>query len=826
MYTYDKERKMRNSRQKAINSYIWLSVVAIALLIIDVWLCLDLSRQKIDLLQQVTDWGTKGNWNIILIYAIVSIIWFSLGKVLELFVYRFIYPIIGVCGLNTVFLLLVNNKAYSQCNYFFENIWKMFRNIVGSPFLFGLLIIVAIIVIILAFFRKIVDVIFGSMFFVVESILDLASFEGVAKIMAFIACCIMYQFSFSKLILWNSSWGLWGGLTVLAFIIYLLWNLHITKGVVVKEDVIIRGRRKNANIAMRILKDITSGMIISLLVYYIMSVLYTYVLEKWTHLLHLKIIDFDVQEIFFTELSLVFLVISFVTLLANKTDTVYWVDVIQYRLVKPNHSSIVDISSYIFANLILSLIAFVFPALSDLIMVSFIITIVLLGFLSIKLLISFFGVEHLKEELKKEYQMALEYRKLICEIQYEIENPYTFSFVGDKNPYETMSLGEFGSRHPMETNELQSLHDSLLRGEDVKGRKLWKKSSYRKLLYYARKFNYQVDKYEVMRDGLYSNTIKCIDEYKVNEICEQILFLLQYKEYEYAFDCMEKVIEQSPMFFLELFNDSLNEIERDKEIMSFLDRKLFELLSDKNNMHLLNNGKCKKAIKCMSNWVSGHIEGPDMEAQLEYAIKHKSSFLIAIIYKAGFLRPVHEMILEENRKMQGMRLQREEICWNGVLRHAFSKDKGIKLIVELMKQDLFECAYETMKEYKRFLDELRIEFDKAWYKPCIYIEKGIAFEMQICNLAQIYSVTEVKYNENTISKDMFISFVKLLGDCYKCLKLLYTSKYEKIPYPKKLEEYKETLALPIVKFISNNDFKIKDDLLAPFKDDVNIKNGE
>ena len=136
-------------------------------------------------------------------------------------------------------------------------------------------------------------------------------------------------------------------------------------------------------------------MVITLLIYCLASLLYSNVLEKWFDTWNIAIVDFNVQEIFYTELSLVFLVISFVTLLANKTETVYWVDVIQYRLVKPNHTSIVDISSYIFANLILSLIAFNFPALSNLVIISFIITIVLLGFLSIKLLISFFTFQKL-----------------------------------------------------------------------------------------------------------------------------------------------------------------------------------------------------------------------------------------------------------------------------------------------------------------------------------------------------------------------------------------------------------------------------------------------
>ena len=126
--------------------------------------------------------------------------------------------------------------------------------------------------------------------------------------------------------------------------------------------------RKN-NIMKRIVRDLMTGIIVSALLCYGLSSAY----EKFIQTVcgGKILIDANNPDILFTQLSLVFIVISFVTLLANKTENVYWVDVIQYRLVKPNHTSIVDITTFIFANLIISIVAFYYPVKNQMILFSF-----------------------------------------------------------------------------------------------------------------------------------------------------------------------------------------------------------------------------------------------------------------------------------------------------------------------------------------------------------------------------------------------------------------------------------------------------------------------
>lgn len=599
MYTYDEQSKKRKSRQKAMVGYVATNVLAILLLIMSICIYCGLLKQGINLVSQVRDILANQIWTISLSFIITTAVWFGLGNICNLFEYRYTYAMLGAAALDVVLLLHINNKACETFLSVLGKIGTVFTYIIKHPFLLIIAIIVLIVVILKLFLKAIIDIVF-------EIIEMLSWYELRDSLPRMLVYFVIFHFFILGLSILDNSLLFLVGITLLVYGMYLLWSLKITKYHVAKEEVIIKGRKKNSNIVLRILKDVVIGMAITIIIYYSASLLYFHVLKQWFSLSNITITEFNVQEIFFTELSLVFLVISFVTLLANKTETVYWVDVIQYRLVKPNHTSIVDISSYIFANLILSLIAFVFPALSNMMIISFIITIILLGFLSFKLLISFFGVEHLKEELKKEYRMALEYRKLVCVLQEETKSRLQFEVIKGKNQYEQEDLGEFGSRLQKDTNELQDIHDRLLTNEEGYG--LRSKRSYRKLLYYAKRFDYKVYQYEIMRDGLYSNILRCINEIRIKEIGEQILFLLRYKEYEYAHDCIRKTLEQCPIAFLDMFDESLDEIPKDEDLICFLYQVVVELSENPENARLIKSEKYKNAVKRLTAWADEFLE--------------------------------------------------------------------------------------------------------------------------------------------------------------------------------------------------------------------------
>lgn len=68
-----------------------------------------------------------------------------------------------------------------------------------------------------------------------------------------------------------------------------------------------------------------------------------------------KLFDNIIYDLFFTELSLAFIVVSFVTFLSNKSKKIYWIDIIEYKLTKPKFLGAIDTTAYIIANLVIAI---------------------------------------------------------------------------------------------------------------------------------------------------------------------------------------------------------------------------------------------------------------------------------------------------------------------------------------------------------------------------------------------------------------------------------------------------------------------------------------
>lgn len=775
--------------------YGWFYVLAIVLPALSIWLNADLTG-SVDLLQQAKLWLAADPWQVFWIYGAVSLIWMLLGRNLLSSHCRFAYPFAGAWGVNAVFLLAIDGGLHTQCGKLLGICVSWFRDTLAGSVLFWICFAVAAIVLIVLNLEQVMDFVFG--------VLDLLSLRGIWKVLRFLGGICVYWFAFTALLRLGSLWVWVIGMTVLAFVLCLFWRSIERERRLPDPREAAQNQKKKGSVLNRIFKDILFGMIVTLTLYFGLSMVWAGLTVRWEFISNIQIIQFDVQEMFFTELSLAFLVISFVPLLSNKTESVYWVDIIQYRLIKPKHTSIVDISAYVFANLILSLVAFIFPELRSVLLISFVVTIFFLGFLSVKLLVSFFGVEHLKEELKKEYQMALEYRKLVCELSQESDFSFYFS---NNNPYSKRRLTSFGSQLEIRTETLQSMHDELLQRKKFKKRVLSRNKAYRKLAHLARKFDYKVDKFEVMRDGLYANVIKCIDEYKVNEVCEQILLLLQYEEYDYAMDCVEKVLQHSPMVFLKLFEDSLQDVPRDEKLLAFMNEKLYGLLSGDEDAAA---AKYKIAINEMANWATGYVSQKKLEKQLAEAVRQKKYGWVAALYQAGFLKPVHKLILEVNRTL---RTADWTDALEKTLKNAFSWEVGTRLIADSLTNGESGIAYTALWEYNHFLENLNTDLNSSWYGVSDYIRKGMAFQAEICDLAEIFELASARHDIDLMSTFDFVQFIRLLIESYQNLRRPYIYKYATIQYPALLEGYKTSLIQPMIQCVRENDWAEKAELL-------------
>ena len=773
----------------------WCYVLSVLLPALSIWLYADLAG-SLDLLQQVRLWLAADPWQVFWIYGVASLIWMLLGRNLISTYCRFAYPFAGAWAVNAVLLLAIDGGASTQCGKLLGLCWGWFRDTLAGSVVFWICFAIALIVLILLNLERVLDFVFN--------VLDLLSLRGIWKILRFLGGVGVYWFAFAALLRLDSLWMWAAGMTALAFVLCVFWRKLAMEGSLPDPREAAQRQKKKGSVLNRIFKDIIFGMTVTLTLYFGLSMAWAGLTARWEFLADIQIIRFDVQEMFFTELSLAFLVISFVPLLSNKTESVYWVDIIQYRLIKPRHTSIVDISAYVFANLMLSLVAFIFPELRSVLLISFVVTIFFLGFLSVKLLVSFFGVEHLKEELKKEYQMALEYRKVVCELSQESDYSFYFSH---NNPYSNRRLSAFGSQLEIRTETLQSMHDALLQRKKFKKRAFSRNKSYRRLARLAQKFDYKVDQFEVMRDGLYANTIKCIDEHKVNEICEQILLMLQYEEYDYAMDCMEKVLERSPMVFLKLFEDSLQDVPRDKKLMEFMNDKLFGVMSGDEDAVM---AKYKIAIDEMANWVVGHVPQEKLERQMTEALRRKKPRWVAALYQVGFLKPMHKLVLEANRRSH---LEDWGNTAEETLENAFSWAFGTRLIAESLTNGESVIAYTQLWEYNECLKNLNKDLGNGWYSVSDYIRNGMAFQAEICDLAEIFELAKERYDFGLMDEFEFVQFVRVLTACYQNLSKPYINKTVAVQYPAILEGYKTSLIRPMIQCVQESDWKEKAELL-------------
>ena len=628
-------------------------------------------------------------------------------------------------------------------------------------------------------------------------------------------------------------------------------------------------RRKN-NIILRIVKDLLVGLIVSTILCILLVMLHEGIGEKWPHIGSVDIASINNQELFFTELSLVFLVISFVTLLANRTETVYWVDVIQYRLIKPNHSSIVDISSYIFANLIISLFAFLFPFASKLALFSFVLTIILLGFLSIKLLMAFFGIDALKEELEAEYRKALDFRKTVCELYYYddiiVSSNYQLrkvrlgvqirlkdawynmkcffrkAYAPHQLPYQ---LEDYGSAAPIEQKDgnIDSVYEKLMKQNLWKGSKqILSKGAlilkYIKVKYvYSKKFEGNINACLDMRDNLYANTIKCIEERRISESSEQIQFLFRYREYEHALSCMKLAIEKCPIAFLHVFDDYLawdmNTLMYGyRPCANMLNQQIVELKKHPEYPILKNNKGLENAYHVLA-WIS-QCDETMLQRQFQHAMQEEDAVGASFIYDringcvgsmfvliSGLTREFLNVkdgskafpMLKE--KLEDMSFRKEFNAAlgqraNECIARKDGKDREA-LYALAFGENKFDVAYHMLKKYQMQLDEYIRKAESVPGAITLRIDRDVLnciklAEASTCDLGKVYRLLEQAFLEERMESDTFLEFMDLIASCYKM-----ANDHGKHSYCAPLvEKYQREIVKPCYSVLSKKGMNIDD----------------
>lgn len=507
-------------------------------------------------------------------------------------------------------------------------------------------------------------------------------------------------------------------------------------------------------IGNRICRDIVTGLIVSFLLCVVMTKLYDIVCVKILAL-GFSLPEFNYQDLFFTELSIAFLVISFVTLLANKTEDVYWVDVIQYRLVKPDFFSIVDISSYIFANMIISLFAYLIPTRWNLLLFSFVQIILLLGLLSLKLLMAFFGIDDLKKELASEYEKALDFRKTIIlistydneNLSYDsfyhdsavssvkkfseshelfdklfylkraiqhflkslfketIPNIIVFLFDTDDNIYSDIAPIEFRESSTVDYREIspREVHDSTIEQmyrKIISGTIKRPISSfylfrlYIKLYKYSLKFDGNTQAHAEMMDSLYTNTINAIENKQVKKACEHISFMFSYKEYQPAMSCMLCALNNCPAIFVKVFSYIQDICINSPEYVVMLNDMIVSFMQLPEFNFYKDTSFVKQMYFFMSKECTKFIDTSILINQYHEALEKSNNWGIEAIYNSFSRMSLSVPILSALHSWAEQSynyIYKVVFLFERVSKYSRISDKTIKSVSEFMR-----CHYEEL----------------------------------------------------------------------------------------------------------------------------------
>jgi len=118
-------------------------------------------------------------------------------------------------------------------------------------------------------------------------------------------------------------------------------------------------------------------------------------------------------DLFITQVTSSFLVISITTMLTTKGKMIYWEDTIHYMLINPPRMNLRSISDYCFFDVTISLIAIVCGK-NGAVLVSFIFNLFFLICMTYKLLKIYFGKEEIQRELLVSfYTLVSEYKELL-----------------------------------------------------------------------------------------------------------------------------------------------------------------------------------------------------------------------------------------------------------------------------------------------------------------------------------------------------------------------------------------------------------------------------
>lgn len=145
-------------------------------------------------------------------------------------------------------------------------------------------------------------------------------------------------------------------------------------------------------------QDLLIGIVVVLIVFMAQELMKTMKLDAINGLAHIAIDSDLCLNIIITQYTITFLIVSLLSLLSGSDEYVYWVDVLEQKIISPKHLNFTSMSVYAFIFMFAGTVAF-FIENNILVLIFFILDVILLVFLTFRMTSVYFGKERLRQNL-------------------------------------------------------------------------------------------------------------------------------------------------------------------------------------------------------------------------------------------------------------------------------------------------------------------------------------------------------------------------------------------------------------------------------------------
>ena len=145
-------------------------------------------------------------------------------------------------------------------------------------------------------------------------------------------------------------------------------------------------------------QDLLIGLVVTILLFLLREVIYHNNPGWMTDIIKVSVDESLSINIIITQYTITFLIVSLLSLLSGSGEYIYWVNVLEQKIIAPRHLNFTSLSVYAFISMFAGTAAFL-AAKNDLVLIFFTVDVILLVFLTFRMTGVYFGKGRLRRKL-------------------------------------------------------------------------------------------------------------------------------------------------------------------------------------------------------------------------------------------------------------------------------------------------------------------------------------------------------------------------------------------------------------------------------------------